>query len=374
VDLSFDEDQRRLAATARRVLTERAGSAQLRRTLESPEGFDAELWKQLGQLGWTGITVPEAYGGLGLGPIELTAVMEEMGRALLCSPFFSSIALAMNVVLALEDEAQRARHLPQLASGELRGALAYAEAGVEGTWPHAKASAHRQGAAFVLNGEKSYVLDGQTADRLIVALRLDGEAALFAVETDATGVHRTALRTLDPTRRQARIALRDVRVAGEALLASGAAAERALSRALDLATIALAAEQVGGAERCLDMALEHARTRHQFGRPIGSFQAIKHLCADMLTQLETARSGCYYAAAAASRSDARSLAQLAAISKVCCSEAYFFCAAQSIQIHGGMGFTWEHDAQLHFKRARSSMALLGEPALYRERTAACLLD
>jgi alkylation response protein AidB-like acyl-CoA dehydrogenase len=277
------------------------------------------------------------------------------------------------VLSGLEDDAQQARHLPGLASGEVRGTLAFAETSSMGSWRDMTAQASREGGAFLLNGEKAYVLDGHSASWLIVALLLDGAPALFAVPGDAEGLERRALRTMDATRRQASVHLRNVRLGGDALLASGSAAERALAHGLDLAAIALAAEQVGGAQHCLDMALDHARTRQQFGRPIGSFQAIKHMCADMLTQLETARSACYYAAAVAASGET-ALGALASLTKVCCSEAYFFCASQCIQIHGGIGFTWEHDAQLHFKRARSSMTLLGDPAFHRERIAVGLLD
>jgi len=372
MDLSFNEEQLRIAATARRILDARAGSASLRATLTSAAGYDADLWREIsGQLGWTAILVPESHGGLGLGAVELAAVMEEMGRALLSAPFFSSVVLAEQVMLGV-DEAQRSRYLPAFASGSVRAALAYAEPRGVSAWEGMQTRARREGDAFVLNGEKTFVVDGDTADTLVVAVDLNGDTALFILPSTLPGIERTRLLTLDPTRRQAAIRFHNVRVQADALLAAEAVARHALARGLDLAAVALAAEQVGGAQRCLDMALDYARTRQQFGRPIGSFQAIKHICADMLMHLETARSACYYAAAVAGTGE-QDLSELAALTRVCCSEAYFFCAAQCIQIHGGIGFTWEHDAQLHFKRARSSMTLLGDVASHRERIAGRLL-
>jgi len=371
MDLSFTEEQQHLKDTARRLLAERAGSASLRTTIEGEAGRDPELWQELSEsMGWTGILVPEAHDGLGLGPVELCAIMEEMGRALYSGPFFSSVCLAQNVLLACGDEAAHARHLPGLASGSTRAAVALTDAD-----PEAAASARRDGDGFVLDGHKCHVVDGASAELLLVTATLDGHPAVFALDATAAGLERTATPTMDQTRRQARVVLSGVHASGDALIASGAGTAAALQLALDRARIALAAEQVGSAQACLDTAVEYAKTRTQFGRPIGSFQAIKHKCADMMTQLESARSACYYATAAAARADttADELTELASLTQAFCSEAHFFCAGENIQVHGGIGFTWEHDAHLHFKRARASQTLLGDPAAHRSRIAERLL-
>lgn len=370
MDLSFSEEQQHLKDTARRLLSERADSAAMRATVRSDTGRDPALWQELSEaMGWTGILVPEAHDGLGLGPIELCAIMEEMGRALYCGPFFSSVCLAQNLLLACDGSAASARYLPQLAAGSTRATVA--DIDVDGIVTTARAD----GDGFILDGSKHYVVDGATAELLLVVASLQGEPALFAVDAGSAGATCTAVDTMDQTRRQAQVTLSDVRLGAEALVATGEAAQRALETAMDLARIALAAEQVGSAQACLDMAVEYAKTRTQFGRPIGSFQAVKHICADMMTRLESARSACYFATASAAHPETspEQLAELAALTQAFCSEAHFFCAAQNIQVHGGIGFTWEHDAHLHFKRARASQTLLGDPAHHRERLAKRLL-
>lgn len=378
MDLSFDESQQALREVARAFLAEHSSSARVRAAMASERGFEPELWRRIGgaELGWTAIAVPESYGGLGLGPVELTALLEEMGAALLCAPFFSSVCLGGGAVLQAGSEEQRRAILPGVASGETIATLALAEP--EGGWDPAsvRTELRAQGDGFVLDGVKRYVPDGAAADLFVVAARRPGSSgpdgiSLVVVPAGAAGLERSALPTLDRTRRQAEVRLRAVRVPRSAVLGedgiAGIAAP-ALERALDLALVALAAEQVGGAQRCLDMAVAYAKERIQFGRPIGSFQAIKHKCADMLVALESARSAAYYAAAAAAAGDPE-LPVLASLAKARCSEAFFRCAAEAIQIHGGIGFTWEHDCHLYFKRARSSATLLGDPAYHRERIA-----
>ena len=374
MDFAFTEEQQALRRTLRQFLASRSSSERVRAAMATEAGHEPETWERLGaELGLTALIIPEAYGGAGLGAVELTAVMEEMGRALLCAPFFSTVALGANAILLAGSEAQKAELLPSIAAGTTTATLAFTEA--NGRWDAGavEALARRDGGAFVLDGTKTYVVDGHTADLLLVAARAAGSAgaeglSLFAVPSGAAGVSRRALPTLDMTRRQAEIRLAGVRVPASALLGDEGAAWSALERTLDVAAVALSAEQVGGAERCLEMAVEYAKVRVQFGRPIGSFQAVKHKCADMLLRAESARSASYYAgwATAAGAPDQSTAAALA---KVYCSEAYFFCAAENIQIHGGIGFTWEHDAHLYFKRARASGALLGDAGYHRERVA-----
>jgi alkylation response protein AidB-like acyl-CoA dehydrogenase len=279
------------------------------------------------------------------------------------------VCLGVNAVLVAGDEAQRREHLPRIASGEVRATLAFAEEPTVD--PLAIATVARDGAqGYVLSGTKRYVVDGATADLLVVTARApattgDAGVSLFVVDARAPGVGREPVSTLDPTRRLATVELRDVHVGRGSRMGDA----RALRRIVDRAAVALAAEALGGAERCLEMATDYAKTRIQFDRPIGSFQAIKHRLADMLVSVETARSAAYWAACVAESDDASELATAAALAKSYCTEAFFRCAAECVQIHGGIGFTWEHDAHLYLKRARGSLSLLGSPARDRERIA-----
>jgi alkylation response protein AidB-like acyl-CoA dehydrogenase len=376
MNFAFTAEQAELKRSAARFLAAHCGGAQLRAAMGGASGHDAAAWKSACELGWPGLVVPEAHGGAGLGWVELVAVAEETGRSLACLPFFSTVCLAANAVLVAADSAQRAELLPRFASGEVTGALAFAEeAEVD---PMAIDTVAREDAAgFALSGTKRYVVDGATADVLLVTARApatpgDDGVALFVVDARAPGVAREPAPTLDPTRRLCTVDLHDVRVSRGARLGLGGAT--ALGRILDRAAVALAAEALGGAERCLDMATEYAKTRVQFDRPIGSFQAIKHRLADMLVAVETARSAAYWAACVASSDDDGELPVAAALAKSYCTEAFFRCAAECVQIHGGIGFTWEHDAHLYLKRARGSLSLLGSAARDRERVASAALS
>jgi alkylation response protein AidB-like acyl-CoA dehydrogenase len=375
---SFTDEQQALRESARAFLADHSSSEQVRAAMASELGFDRGVWTRVAQeMGWTAITIGEEYGGLGLGYVELVALLEEMGAHLLCSPFFSSICLGANVLAVAANEEQKAEYLPGIAAGDAIATLALTEA--SGRWDASgiAATARRDGSSFVLDGVKTYVPDGHIADLLIVAARAPGSTGeagvgLFAVSADADGLRRSALATMDQTRRQAKVMLTGVRVPGSALLGGAMDAWPSLAKALQLGAIALAAEQVGGADRCLAMAVQYATERVQFGRQIGSFQAIKHKCADMLLRVESARSAAYYAGWAASVDDAE-LPALASLAKSYCSDAYFHCAAESLQIHGGVGFTWEYDVHLHFKRARSGEQLLGSPSHHREHIAQQIL-
>jgi alkylation response protein AidB-like acyl-CoA dehydrogenase len=289
-------------------------------------------------------------------------VFEEMGRALFGGPYFSTVALAANTLLQSGDAAAQQEYLPGIAAGELLATLALTED--NGRWDEAgiTATARRDGDGWVLDGHKMFVLDGTVAQLVLVAARTDAGVSLFAVDGDAPGLTRMPLTTMDQTRKQARLELASV--PGRLVGADGGGGP-VLARVLDLAAVALAAEQVGGAQRCLEMSVEYAKVRVQFGRPIGSFQAIKHKCADMLLEVESAKSAAYYAGWAASELN-EELPVVASLAKAYCSDAYFHTAAENIQIHGGIGFTWEHDAHLYFKRAKSSQLLLGDPTYHRE--------
>jgi alkylation response protein AidB-like acyl-CoA dehydrogenase len=359
-------EQQDLRESVRRFLGDRAPLPRVRELMETDDGMDIEVWRQAGtQLGLQGIAIPEEYGGSGFSFVEQAIVLEELGSALYTGPYLASSVLAATALLASPDEAARRDYLPGIASGETVATLAFTED--DGSWePHAiSLSATKKGAGWRLGGHKSFVLDGHTAGLILVVAATDAGLSLFAAEGGADGLTRTPLPTLDQTRKLARLEFDAV--TGRLIGAPGDAAA-VLDRVLDVAAIALAAEQLGGAQRALDMAVDYAKIRHQFGRPIGSFQAIKHRCADLLLEVESLRSAVAYAAAAVA-ADSDEVPVVASLVKAYGSEAYFHVAAENIQIHGGIGFTWEHDAHLYFKRAKASELFLGDGSYHRERLA-----
>ena len=363
VNFAFSEEQEELRRALRRFFEDKSPEAEVRRLMETSEGYDPAVWDQMAQqMGLQGLAVPEAYGGSGFTYVELIVVFEEMGRALLAAPYFSTVALAANALLACGDEAAKDDYLPGIASGETIATLALTEDSGRWDLDAVTLTATPDGGAHTLEGHKMFVPDGHTAGLVLVAARSAAGLSLFAVEGDAPGLTRLPLTTLDQTRKQARL---EFSATPARLVGTDGGAAPGLARTLDLAAVALAAEQVGGAQRCLEMAVDYAKVRVQFGRPIGSFQAIKHKCADMLVEVESARSAAYYAGWAAAEAG-EELAVVAALAKAYCSEAYFHAAAESIQIHGGIGFTWEHPAHLYFKRAKSCEVFLGGPAYHRE--------
>jgi alkylation response protein AidB-like acyl-CoA dehydrogenase len=363
VNFAFSEEQEELRRTVRSFLEDKSSSPEVRRLMETTEGYDPAVWSQMAnQLGLQGLAIPEEFGGSGFSYVELVVVLEEMGRALLCAPYFSTVALAANTILHSGDDAAKKELLPGIASGETIATLAFTED--NGRWDAEgiTMTASKAGDGYTLDGHKMFVIDGHTANLVLVAANTGEGISLFSVEGDAAGLTRTPLTTMDQTRKQARLEFSGVPAK---LIGTEGKGWDTLSRVLDLAAVALAAEQVGGAQKCLDMSVEYAKVRVQFGRPIGSFQAIKHKCADMLLEVESAKSAAYYAGwAAAELND--ELPVVASLAKAYCSDAYFHAAAENIQIHGGIGFTWEHDAHLYFKRAKSSELLLGDPTYHRE--------
>jgi len=362
MQLAFTEEQEELRRSARAFLAEHSSSERVRAAMASELGWDTDAWKRIGaELGWTAVAIPESYGGVGLGFVELVGLLEEMGEALLCAPFFASVCMAAPALLASGDSAAAREWLPAIAEGRATAAL------VEGG-----AIARRRGAGFSLDGSARLVLDGHAADLLVVAATHAAGLSLFAVPAGARGVERRAHATMDQTRRFAEVTLSGVEVGAGALLGAEGQGAPALAHALDQARVALAAEQTGGAQRCLDLAVGYAKERVQFGRAIGSFQAIKHKCADLMVAVESARSAAYWAGCvAAERSE--ELPRAASLAKAWASESYFRCAADALQIHGGVGFTWEYDVHLHLKRARSMEAFLGAPSWHRERVAGMML-
>jgi alkylation response protein AidB-like acyl-CoA dehydrogenase len=373
VQFVHNEEQQLIRESARSVLSARAGSDALTAALREPGGYDAALWRAFGELGWTGLAIPQAYGGAGLGWVELCLLQEEQGRRLVPSPFFSTCALAAPLIAAASDEAQRRALLPRIAAGELT--IACALTGTEGRAPCEGITAvlESHGESFTLSGVADFVIHADSAELLLVLARAPASPSRGAeglsvavIPTASAGVSIHSHVMLDLTRPMARIELDGVKVSREQLLGDPGSAASAVAAALDLARIALASEALGGAERVLEMTTAYVKERVQFGRPVGSFQAVKHRLADMMIEVEAAKSAAWYAACVADERH-EELAEAAAIAKSYCCDAFFDCAANAIQLHGGIGFTWEHEVHRYFKRARATMTLLGSPAWQRER-------
>lgn len=385
MEFAFTQEQEMIRDTAAAFLAEVSGSAAIREAMATEQGYDEQLWARIcNEMYWQAIHLPESCGGMSLSYVELVAMMEQMGRHLLCAPFFSTVCLAANALLVAGNETQQAQWLGEIAAGGTTAALAFN--GGSPSWDAGAVTAqYRQdGEGFVLDGDYRYVVDGHTASLLVVAAREAGTSgdqgvSLFLLGAGTEGVTRKWLPTMDQTRKQASIHLSSVQVSGDALLGAQGAGAQALAKVVDLATIALAAEQVGGAQKLLDMTVEYTSERVQFNRTIASYQAVKHKVADMMLQVEVARSAVYYAACVASEALdggplGDELSEAASIAKAYCSDAYFSIAGDALQLFGGVGFTWEYDVHLYFKRAKSSEHLLGNGALHREKLARLLLD
>jgi alkylation response protein AidB-like acyl-CoA dehydrogenase len=368
VNFAFSEEQDQLRDAVRKFLEAKSPETEVRRLMETTEGYDPAVWSQMAnELGLQGLHVPEEFGGQGFTWVELGIVLEEMGRALLCAPYFSTVVLAANAILNAGTDDQRKSLLPGIASGETIATLAFTEP--NGKWDASGITleAAGTGETATLSGTKMFVLDGHTADLIVVVARAAGTSgedgiSFYTVAGDASGLTRTALATMDQTRKQAKLEFDNVEAQ---LLGIAGAGWAALSKTLDQAAVGLCNEMVGGGQFVLDESVQYAKDRVQFGRPIGSFQAIKHKCADMLLEIESAKSAAYYASWAAAE-DNDELPVVASLAKAYCSDAYFHAAAENIQIHGGIGFTWEHNAHLYFKRAKSSEILLGDATYHRE--------
>ena len=361
------EELEDLRLSVRSLLADKSDESRVREVMESDLGYDASVWRQRAdQVGVQSLAVPEHHGGAGFGQVELGVALRELGRALVPGPFFSSVVLGAGALLAAQDESAMAAHLPGIAAGTTLATLAVIE--TDGQWrTHGFTTRAREDgeASWTLDGEKSLVLDAVGADLYVVAADTPHGPGLFLVESGAAGLEVTGLRALDPTRRVGRLTLTGTPAAALGRPGNGTAA---LEHLLDRATAALAAEQVGAARACLEMSVAYARQRVQFGRPIGSFQAVKHMCADMFTRLEVAEAAATEAARAVDGlPDAPPAGEAAAVAHAVCSEAFMFIAQQTIQVHGGIGFTWEHPAHLYFRRAKVSQLMFGGPAVYYER-------
>jgi len=359
VNFDFSQDQRSLRDQARKFLAEHSSSARVRRILDGTAPYDAELWRGMGEMGWIGTTIPEAHGGAGFGYLELCVIAEELGRSLAPTPFSSTIYLATEALLLAGSKAQRKRWLPRIAQGAAIGCFALAEGPRVVTLSNLTTRAE----GGRVSGTKIPVTDGDVADFAVVAaLEAPGRAGLFLVDLKGEGVAGTPVTTVDPTRSHARIVFDGA--AAEPLGAPGAGWPL-VERLLDRAAVLVAFEQLGGAQAALDMAREYALGRFAFGRQIASFQAIKHKLADMYVAVELARSNAYYGAWALSK-DAPELPVAAAAARVAATEAYYQAAKENIQIHGGMGFTWEFDCHLHYRRAKLTGLMLGSARRWKD--------
>lgn len=348
-------DVAQFKATARAAFSGGDGTKDVRKQMSTADGWNTELWQRISHdLEPAGLMLSTKHGGSELSATELAYLLEESGGSLFCSPLFATAGLAVPLLIALDDENMLNTYGPALSSGELTATVALSED--DGRWGTQKVAttASRTSDGWRINGSKNYVVDGATADLALVVARTDKGVSVFAVDHDASGLTAQPLVTMDQTRKMARLEFTDV----VATRIGPTDAATAIDQAAHVSRALLAAEQVGGAQRCLDMAVEYAKTRIQFGRPIGAFQAIKQRLADMLIQVESGRSAAYAAARAASDDDPE-LPAIARVAALTATEAFNYVSAQNIQLHGGIGFTWEHDAHLYFKRARSSALILG---------------
>lgn len=365
---SFSNEQEQFRTMLRRFLSEKSPVSEVRRLMATEQGWERDAWRKLNSdLGLSAVHIPEAYGGQGFGFVELCIVMEEMGRALLCGPYFSSVVLAANAILNAGSEDQKQALLPGIAAGETVATLAFTEE--NGRWDSSgvTVTAKAQGDGYRLDGVKSFVLDGHTADLIVVLARKPGTSgdeglSFFTVRGDAKGLERRLLKSVDTTRKLALLKFNSVEAD---LLGEAGAAAAPFARTLDQAAVCLANEMVGGADHLRQSALDYVSMRMQFGRPISGFQAIKHKCADMLVDVELAKAAAYYAAETAAE-EAADLPAIASLAKACASDAFIQTAKETIQLHGGIGFTWDNDTHLWYKRAKSSEVFLGSPKYHRE--------
>jgi alkylation response protein AidB-like acyl-CoA dehydrogenase len=374
MDFGFSEEQELLRSTARKFLENECTSQFVRTVMETEEGTTPEFWAKLAEQGWLGLIYPEAYGGAGLGLVDLVVLLEEMGRAVMPGPYFSSVLLGGLAILKAGTDAQKKEWLPRIAAGEAKVTLAWTEPNARWDAAGVTVTATDAGGRFTLSGTKLFVHDAHTADALVVAARTAQARApeegisLFLVPASASGLDVKLLPTMDQTRKLCEVTLTNVGVGADALLGEQDRGWIPLSRVIDEATVGLCAEMCGGAQRVLDMTTQYAKIRVAFGRPIGAYQGVKHRAADMLVDVENAKSITYYAAWAVDEGVPEATLAVS-MAKAYVSDAYRKVSAAGIQLHGGIGFTWEHDLHLYFKRAKGSEFTFGDATHHRERVA-----
>jgi alkylation response protein AidB-like acyl-CoA dehydrogenase len=377
MDIGFTEEQELLRETARKFLDAECESRFVRERMAEPAAVTDEFWRKLAEQGWLGVVYPEEHGGSGLGLVDLVVLMEEMGRRVMPGPFLSTVLLGGAAIAEAGSPAQRREWLPRIADGERKAALAWTEPALRWDAAGITLPARETGGGFTLSGTKLFVGDAHLADILVVAARtrdgstMEDGVSLFLTPKDAPGLSVALLPTIDETRKLCEVRLDNVALPAGALLGDKHDGWTPLSRVVARATVALCAEMCGSAQQVLDMTVDYAKLRVAFGKPIGSYQGVKHQAADMLVAIENARSLTYYAAWAVDQDDAE--APLAvAMAKAAASDMARKVAGAGIQLHGGIGMTWEHDLQLYFKRAKACEVAFGDATWHRERVARLL--
>jgi alkylation response protein AidB-like acyl-CoA dehydrogenase len=367
MDFDLSKPQKLLKASARAFLERECDLRRVRELMESGTAHDERLWRAMAEQGWTGLAVPEEHGGLGLGLVDLAVVGEEMGRACVPGPFVSTVFAAALVERA-GDREQRRRYLDPIASGAMTATVAYLEESASWDADAVALAADRERDGFAITGRKLFVPDAEIAGVVVCVVRDGDGLALLPVERGAEGLTITPAPSMDATRKFYTVDFDRVQVAAADALGADGGARRALAGAIDVATVTLCAEMVGGMQWILDTTVEYAKTRQQFGRPIGSFQAVQHPCADMVLMTESARSATLHAAWALTEGD-EAASRAVSIAKAYCSDAFREVGNRGIQIHGGIGFTWEHDLHLYYRRSKSSETSFGDATHHRERLA-----
>src|SRR5499427_10546606 len=372
MDFDLSKPQQLLKDSARDLLARECPPARVRELMETETAHDAQLWQVIADQGWTGLIVPEEEGRLGLGLVELAAVAEETGRACLPGPFLSNLFAGVLIARAGNPD-QRAKYLAPLAAGELRATVAVLEESASWDPAALKLAAARRNGCFSVKGKKLFVPDAATADLLICVSRLGDSLALLPLRRSADGLQIRPMPSMDATRKVYEVEFDHVSVPQADVLGADGDARGACQAAIETATVALCAEMVGGMQWVLDTTVEFAKTRQQFGRPIGAFQAVQHQCADMLLMTESSRSAAYYAAWALNQ-DAPGSGAAVSIAKAYCSDAFREVANRGVQLHGGIGFTWEHNLQLYYKRSKAAEVMFGDSTFHRERIARIVID
>lgn len=373
MQFGFTDTQQTLKNTARQFLTAECPLSDVRKQIETESAFDPVLWKKIADQGWTGIHFPEEYGGFGMGMVEVAAVMEEMGRMLLPGPYLSTVLLAGSVLDHAGTDAQKEQYLSPICSGEMKATFALLEESASWSTEAVRFQVCPTGDGFRLSGRKAFVPDAQVADVILCAGRVGDELALFIVPAGSKGMTVRTTPAIDGTRKLYEVMFDAVDLAHDALLGRGDRAVAAVEHGFAVSTVGLVAEMVGGMQRLLEITVDYAKTRKQFGRPIGQFQAVQHLCADMLILTESSRSAAYFAAWALGENSPDAAAAVS-VAKAYASDAYREVGNKAIQVHGGMGFTWENDVHLYYRRAKGSEIMFGDANFHRERLARVVVD
>lgn len=372
MDFDLTKPQKLLQSSVREFLSRECPAERVRKLMETPTALDEELWKGLADQGWTGLTVPEKWEGLELRAVELAAVAEVMGQYCLPGPFISNV-WGSALIAAAGNDSLAGKYLSQIVDGDLRATVALLEESADWNPERVTLKAEVANGGYRLDGTKMFVSDAETAGVILCVGRLDDELAIFSLDRNTKGITISPMPAIDQTRKLYRVEFRQILASEDSLLARGDAAAAALRAATREATVAVCAELVGAMQWIMSTTVEYAKTREQFGRPIGSFQAVAHRCADMLLYLESSRSATYYAAWAVSVDDPEA-DRAVSIAKAYCSDSARETGNSGIQVHGGIGFTWEHDLHLYYKRAKSSEILFGDATYHRELIAKMIID